>query len=45
MGKIVAAYARVSTERQAESQTIEQQLTALRAYAQTQGWALASAQV
>ena len=31
MGKIVAAYARVSTERQAESQTIEQQLAALHA--------------
>ncbi len=45
MGKIVAAYARVSTERQAESQTIEQQVTALRAYAQAQGWALASDQV
>ncbi len=42
MGKIVAAYARVSTERQAENQTIEQQLTALRAYAQAQGWALTS---
>ncbi len=45
MGKIVAAYARVSTERQAESQTIEQQRTAVRADAQTQGWALASDQV
>jgi len=45
MGKIVAAYARVSTERQAESQTIEQQLTALRAYAAAQGWALADEQI
>ena len=44
MGKIVAAYARVSTERRAESQTIAQQLAALRAYAQAQGWALASDQ-
>ncbi len=41
MGKIVAAYARVSTERQAENQSIEQQLVALRAYAAAQGWALA----
>ncbi len=32
MRTIVAAYARVSTERQAEQQTIEQQLAALRAY-------------
>ncbi len=45
MGKIVAAYARVSTERQAESQTIEQQLTALRAYAAGQGWTLTDEQV
>ncbi len=41
MGTIVAAYARVSTERQAENQSIEQQLVALRAYAAAQGWALA----
>ena len=45
MGKIVAAYARVSTERQAESQTIEQQVTALRAYAKAQDWALADDQI
>jgi site-specific DNA recombinase len=36
----VAAYARVSTERQAESQTIEQQVERLHAYATQQGWAL-----
>lgn len=45
MGKIVAAYARVSTDRQAESQSIDQQLAALRAYAAAQGWALADEQV
>ncbi len=45
MGKIVAAYARVSTERQAERQSIEQQLTALRAYAVAQGWTLADEQI
>ncbi len=45
MGKIVAAYARVSTERQAESQTIEQQVTALRAYAKAQDWALDDDQI
>jgi len=45
MGKSVAAYARVSTERQAESQSIEQQLTALRAYAATQGWTLVDDQI
>ncbi|MDP9374520.1 MAG: recombinase family protein, partial [Chloroflexota bacterium] len=45
MGKIVAAYARVSTERQAESQTIAQQLAALRAYAQGQGWTLTDEQM
>jgi hypothetical protein len=32
MHRQVAAYARVSTERQAETQTIEQQIEALRAY-------------
>jgi site-specific DNA recombinase len=36
----VAAYARVSTDRQAESQTIEQQVERLQAYAQQQGWSL-----
>jgi site-specific DNA recombinase len=45
MGKIVAAYARVSTERQAESQTIAQQRTALRAYAAGQGWTPTDEQV
>ena len=45
MGKVVAAYARVSTERQAESQTIEQQLAALRAYAAEHGWVLADEQI
>ena len=45
MGKIVAAYARVSTERQAESQTIEQQLAALHASAEGRGWPLAAEQV
>src|SRR5215211_464380 len=34
----VALYARVSTERQAESQTIEQQLERLHAYAAQQAW-------
>ena len=43
MGKIVAAYARVSTERQAESQTIEQQVVALRAYARERSWELTDA--
>ncbi len=45
MGKIVAAYARVSTERQAESQTIAQQIAALRAYAAGHGWNLADEQL
>jgi site-specific DNA recombinase len=36
----VAAYARVSTDRQAESQTIAQQVERLQAYAQQQGWSL-----
>jgi site-specific DNA recombinase len=40
MGRQVAAYARVSTERQAQTQTIEQQIERLRAYAQQQGWPL-----
>ncbi len=34
----VAIYVRVSTQRQAQTQTIEQQLTQLRAYCQAQGW-------
>ena len=41
MSKLVAAYARVSTDRQAERQTIEQQGAALRAYAQGRGWDVA----
>src|SRR3954449_6670271 len=36
----VAAYARVSTQRQAQAQTTEQQLERLRAHAATRGWAL-----
>ena len=40
MERRVAGYARVSTERQAEAQTIEQQVERLRAYAREQGWAL-----
>jgi site-specific DNA recombinase len=41
----VAAYARVSTDRQAEGQTIEQQVERLGAYAQQQGWRLPSEQI
>jgi site-specific DNA recombinase len=37
----VAAYARVSTQRQVQAQTSEQQLDRLRAHAAAQGWALA----
>jgi site-specific DNA recombinase len=40
MDRQVAAYTRVSTERQAETQTIEQQIERVRAYAQAQGWHL-----
>jgi site-specific DNA recombinase len=40
MGPTVALYARVSTERQAEQQTSEQQVARLRAYAQQRGWPL-----
>src|SRR6202022_4390232 len=36
----VAVYVRVSTDRQAQAQTIEQQLERLRAHAQAQGWQL-----
>ena len=36
----IALYARVSTERQAETQTIDQQLERLLAYAQQQGWTI-----
>ena len=45
MSKLVAAYARVSTDRQAERQTIEQQLAALRAYAEEHAWTLDEEQV
>jgi site-specific DNA recombinase len=37
----VAIYARVSTQRQAQSQTIEQQLERLRAFLRERGWAVA----
>jgi site-specific DNA recombinase len=37
----VAIYARVSTQRQAQTQTIEQQLERLIAYVQEKGWELA----
>ena len=36
----VAAYARVSTQRQVQAQTTEQQLDRLRAHAAAQGWVL-----
>ncbi len=36
----VAIYARVSTQRQTQAQTIEQQLARLQAYVQEQGWEL-----
>ena len=36
----VALYARVSTTRQAQAQTIEQQLTRLRSLVEQQGWTL-----
>src|SRR5215469_2910306 len=38
----VALYARVSTDRQAEAKTIEQQVDALRTYAAQQGWLAAA---
>ena len=38
----VTIYARVSTTRQAQAQTIEQQLTRLRSLAEQQGWILSS---
>ncbi len=40
MDRQVAAYTRGSTERQAETQTIEQQIARVRVYAQQQGWSL-----
>lgn len=39
-GTRVAVYVRVSTQRQAQTQTIEQQLERLRAHSQAQGWEL-----
>ena len=36
----VAVYARVSTQRQAQANTPEQQLERLRTYVQAQGWTL-----
>jgi site-specific DNA recombinase len=41
----VAVYARVSTRRQAQAQTIEQQLDRLRAHAAAHGWGLAQEHV
>ena len=38
----VAVYVRVSTQRQAQTQTIEQQIVRLRAYVEEQGWILES---
>jgi site-specific DNA recombinase len=38
MEPVVAVYVRVSTDRQAETQTSEQQLTALQAYVAQQHW-------
>ena len=37
----VAIYARVSTQRQTQAQTTDQQLDRLRAHAEEQGWSLA----
>src|SRR4051794_11092105 len=41
----IAIYVRVSTQRQAQTQTIEQQIDRLRAHLQTQGWPLPEANV
>ncbi len=41
----VGLYARVSTQRQAQAQTIEQQLTRLRAYVEQKGWQVAEEHV
>ena len=41
----VAIYARVSTQRQAEAQSTEQQLNRPRAHAAGQGWSLAADRV
>ena len=39
---VIAIYVRVSTQRQAQSQSIEQQLERLQAYVLAQDWDLAS---
>lgn len=41
----VALYVRVSTQRQAQAQTIEQQLTRLQLHVHTQGWAVTDAHI
>jgi site-specific DNA recombinase len=41
----VALYARVSTRRQAQAQTTDQQLDRLRAHAEGQGWGVAPCHV
>jgi site-specific DNA recombinase len=41
----VSGYVRVSTQRQAQAQTIDQQLDRLRSYAQQQGWTLKDANI
>jgi site-specific DNA recombinase len=41
----IALYARVSTTRQAQAQTIEQQLSRLRSFAQQHSWTLADQQI
>jgi site-specific DNA recombinase len=41
----VAMYVRVSTQRQAQTQTIEQQLDRLRQYSQSQGWPWSEASI
>jgi site-specific DNA recombinase len=41
----VALYARVSTRRQAEAQTVEQQLERLTGHARQQGWDVPSADI
>jgi site-specific DNA recombinase len=45
MSLMIVAYARVSTDRQAEQQTIEQQVSALCAYAADHGWSLDAAHI
>ena len=41
----IAAYARVSTDRQAEKQTIAQQVDRLQTYSQQHQWQLTSEQI